>query len=385
MRRLLIVDPTLAAKSPTMRGWLSVASKILPQRFDEVEVWCFDCELMEPWLKWTKINPVSTRGAIQSMFYQREVRRKISQLSHIYLAETLIQSTGAYLPRADIRFIQFWNTAFMEAAANRPQFLKFSLRERLFTPSVIRDEAEALKAGNTGEWWCVSRGIAAPILRDSEQAPVIRYIPNTYDPARFNHSVRLLWYEKMRREYGFAPEEVVLGFSAMGHFERKGLRQAVQVVEALRRLGHPVSLLVLGGGAATIKKFRHEMKHLKVGLEGVHFAGMVTEIEKHISAADAFFMPSHFEAFSLAEIEAAALGLRLYLTAHPGHEMILREDINGKLLPWDPQGMTAILDREVREGIIRHKHHEMGEALVEETYATAMASHYDAAIARKWA
>jgi glycosyltransferase involved in cell wall biosynthesis len=384
MKRLLVIDSSATLRSPAMRGWVAAAPNILPQRFDEVEVWGFDCDLKEPWIKWRKIKPVTNRWAIQSFFYELTVRHMIAALPPEYFTETLVQCTATHLAKTDIRFIHFWHHAYAEAASQRPEFLKLPLKDWLLGSLLKKSEKEALIPGNTGEWWCVSRGIAEPIIKKAEGSLTMRYLPNSYNPQRFNHDVRNRHREEMRSHHGFTPSEIVLAFSAFGHFERKGLRQAAQTVASLRASGHPVSLLVLGGKSDTIRKFQSSLARLGIDSTGLHFAGLVTEMEKHLSAAEAFFMPSHFEAFSLAEIEAAALGLRLYLTAHPGHEMILREGTNGRLLPWEPAGMTAILDEEIRSGIIGNPHHEIGEALEAYSYATAMAANYDAAIRRKW-
>lgn len=384
MKRLLIVDSSASLRSPAMRGWVGAAKNILPQRFDEVEVWGFDCDLQEPWIKWRKIKPVTNRWGIQSIFYEWTVRRMIASQPAGYFAETLVQCTGTHLAKTDIRFIHFWHQAYVDAASRRPEFLKLPLKDRLLGGLLKKSEQEALKPGNTGEWWCVSRGIAEPIIKEAEGGLIMRYLPNSYNPQRFNHDVRNHNRAEMRRHYGFAPEEIILAFSAFGHFERKGLRQAAQAVASLRASGHPVRILVLGGKTDTIQNFRASLDRLGIDSSGLHFAGLVTEMEKHLSAADAFFMPSHFEAFSLAEIEAAALGLRLYLTAHPGHEMILREGTNGRLLPWEPAGMAEVLDAEIRSGIIGTPHAEIGEALEAGSYAAAMAANYDAAISRKW-
>jgi hypothetical protein len=64
--------------------------------------------------------------------------------------------------------------------------------------------------------------------------------------------------------------------------------------------------------------------------------------------------------------------------------MILREGVNGRLLPWEPEGMARIIAEEIRSGDVRKIHQEMGEALIAESYAMTMAAHYEAAIARKW-
>lgn len=367
-----------------MRGWLAAAKDVLPQRFDEVEFWSFACALDAPWVKWQKIRPVSSRWAIQSIFYNRAVHRMMSSKSADYLTETLIQCTGTHLEQTDIRFIHFWATAYSEAAAQRPESLKLPFKDKLLLPGERKSEKVAMESGNTGEWWCVSRGIAAPIARDADKDIILRFLPNSYDPERFNHHVRNQYHTEMRKYHGFGPYEIVLGFSAFGHFERKGLRQAAQVIDLLRAKGYPLRLLVLGGSSGAIKSFQKSLSNSGIDFSGLRFAGLVDQMEKHLSAADAFFMPSHFEAFSLAEIEAAALGLRLYLTAHPGHEMILKEHDNGRLLPWDPDGIAAILEEEIQTKAITRPHQILGEALTTIEYAAALGKHYDAAINRKW-
>jgi len=384
MRRLLVVDFSVSAKSPTMRSWLAAAPTVLPQRFDEVEIWGFHCELNGSWVKWRRIEPVTKRWAIQSFFYDLKVKGMMNRTSRRYRSETLIQSTGTHLVEADIRYIQFWNTAYAEAVLERPVFLRLPVKDRILGPLVRRDERRSLLPGRTGEWWCVSRGISAPIIRDATETPIIRYLPNAYDSTRFNQDYRNSMRTEMRDHYHFDDKDIVFSFSAFGHFERKGLRQAAQAISILRRKGIAARLLVMGGSLDAIQGFRKQLFSLAIDPSFITFAGLVDGIERHLSASDAFIMPSHFEAFSLAEIEAGALGLRLYLTAHPGHEMILREHLNGRLLPWEPAGMAAILDEEIRAGVIGIPHHEMGEALESDSYAVAMAANYDAAILRKW-
>ena len=384
MRRLLIVDSSVSAKSPTMRSWLAAAPAVLAQRFDEVEVWGFQCELNERWVKWKRIKPVTKRWVIQSLFYDLKVRGMMNRTSDRYRSETLIQCTGTHLVEADIRYIQFWNTAYAETALERPDFLRLPLKDRIVGPLLRRDERRSLLPGRTGEWWCVSRGISAPIIRDSTDTPIIRYLPNAYDSNRFNQNYRESMRREMRARYHFKDDEIVFSFSAFGHFERKGLRQAAQAISILAGRGVPVRLLVIGGSPDALQRFRKQLSAIAINPSFITFAGLVDGIERHLSASDAFIMPSHFEAFSLAEIEAGALGLRLYLTAHPGHEMILREHRNGRLLPWSPEEMAGILDEEIRSGELLKPHSEMGEALDRPEYRAAMGGHYDEAIARKW-
>jgi glycosyltransferase involved in cell wall biosynthesis len=62
-----------------------------------------------------------------------------------------------------------------------------------------------------------------------------------------------------------------------------------------------------------------------------------------LSAIDAFLFPSYFEAFCLAEIEAAALSLPLLLTPHFGSEMILKPGENGLSVSFSPDELAEQL------------------------------------------
>lgn len=384
--KLLIVDPFFHRRAPTMRGIISAAEEVLPNHFRRVEVWSMENELAErnpPWLSWRRVPKISPFWPIQCSAFRTLAWRMFRQLPADELAHTLTFCSGEHLPMADIRYIQFWNLSQRETSERKPDLFRTRFRDRIFGDLAIRGERFALRPGNTGEWWCVSRGIAEPILQAAPSDSVFRFLPNTYDPNRFNPETRIRHREGMRRHYGFSERDIVLTFCSFGHFARKGLPQAIQAVNKLRQLGHPVRLLVLGGNEPTVAGFRQQLKRDGISEDATRFAGMVSPPEHHLAAGDALFFPSHFEAFSLVEIEAAALGMRLYLTAHPGSEMILREGANGRLLPWEVDGMVTVLDEEIRLGKVGLNHCEMGDALTPDEYARQLSRFYHQAIERK--
>lgn len=377
---LLVIDSSVTRKSPSMRAWLAAAPIVLPRYFKRVDIWAIDNELELPIAYWHRFPKFTKYWPVYGAVYRAMIRRAFDKIPPLQRQDTLVQCTGALLEHCDVRYIQFWNRAFQDLAASKPKEIQQSLIGRLSGKWAARDESRALKKGATGEWWCVSRGIAEPIRLSSEDDPKIRILPNTYDAVHFNSEVRREWRTKMRQHYGFSNGEHVLAFSAFGHYERKGLLQAAEAIARLRAAGENICLLVLGGSPKHIHYFKKKVELLGISTEGLHFAGLVNEMEKHLSAADGLFFPSHFEAFSLVEIEAAALGLRLYLTAHPGSEMILREGINGRLLPWEVQGMVNILHQEIHSGAMGTNHSETGEALDAERYTETLGSYYENAI-----
>jgi glycosyltransferase involved in cell wall biosynthesis len=339
--------------------------------FTEVEVFATECDWSHPRVKFRKIPQRFKKWALHSQDYTRKLRSM--KAGGRGARDEVVQVTGCYVPQADIRYMHFWNNALVQEMSARPSF-KLPLLSRVQAVIHARTERTvARNPDNTGAWWVVSRSIAEKIKRDAGGNGVFHILPNVYDSGRFNASVRMEWREKMREHYGFHPDEKVLVFSAFGQFERKGLLEAVQATHIMRQNGHPIRLLVIGGTAETIKTFRRKaLPYLKA----VVFAGLVDNVAQHLSAADGLFFPSHFEAFSLAEIEAAALGLRLYLTAHHGHEMILRDPLNGRLLPWGPAGMAGIISEDVTSGILGTYHAEIGEAVDSEGYGSLLYKYY---------
>jgi len=100
----------------------------------------------------------------------------------------------------------------------------------------------------------------------------------------------------------------VLVFVALGHYERKGLPL---LFEALRALNDSrLKMVVVGGSQNGIAAYRERAN--KGGLNGnVKFLQTQKDIRPYLWAADALTLPSHYEVFPLAVLEAAAAGLPL--------------------------------------------------------------------------
>lgn len=377
--KLIVIDPHITTKSPSMRAWVGAFPGIR-DLFESVEVWASDCDLPESdgvvWKRFPQRLPTWT---LHARDYQRRVLAMARALPPG--GRHLVQVTGCVVPAADIRYIHYWNSALLEEHAARRETFPLPITKKLPALLAARDERAAVKSAKAADsWWVVSRSLAEKIQLGGASGH-FEVLPNQYDPLRFNPTVRTEWRDRMRGDYGFQPTESILAFSAFGHFERKGLRQAVEAVELLRGKGHAVRLLVLGGTPATVERFRGSLTPAQ--RDGCVFAGLVDSIERHLVTADGLLFPSHFEAFSLAEIEAAALGLRLYLTPHYGSEMILREPDNGRLLPWDAAGMAEVIAQDITDGTLGETHRILAEALTPEAYGQTLRALYQQAIRRK--
>lgn len=379
--RLLVIDPNVIMESPTMRSWITSLERFAPL-FTEIEVWATQCEVVNhPKVKWIPFRKVKP-WILQAHLFRAQVGKKIASCESWPPDNTIVHTSGYFCKRADIRFIHFSSTTFAEEAKKRRETLKLNfVRKFLLSLAVREEKGVADTFNNTQHWWVVSRKLGEKVHQEIGKGEgILSIIPNAYDSERFSPSVREKYREVMRMQYGFSNEEKVFVFSAFAHFERKGLLQAVEAVELARSKGLPFRLLILGGAGATIPSFRKKLKKAGINDDFCIYAGLVDEIEKHLSAADALLFPSHFEAFSLAEIEAGALGLRLYLTEHYGAEMILRETENGRWLPWNPEHMSEVLVDDWNKKHLGTFHTEVGEAISKERYAETLRANYQKVI-----
>lgn len=155
--------------------------------------------------------------------------------------------------------------------------------------------------------------------------------PDHFDRARF------------RATLGVSPEDTVLSFTALGAFERKGLPLLLQ---GMSLIGNPnLKLLVVGGPADMISQYRLRAAALGLG-NSVTFVGNQDDVRPYLWASDGFAFPSHYEAFPLAVLEAAAAGLPLIVADLSGVEEFLKDGVNGILFAErSPEGIRQGLSR----------------------------------------
>jgi UDP-glucose:(heptosyl)LPS alpha-1,3-glucosyltransferase len=131
-----------------------------------------------------------------------------------------------------------------------------------------------------------------------------------------------------RKKLGLSPFDYVLLFAGSG-WQRKGLEFAI---EGMRRanLSRPL-LLVAGRGNE--RQFAPSRR--------VRFLGPVKGMEPYFAAADAFLLPTLYDPFSNACLEAIAAGLAVITTTANGFSEILQPGVDGEVLD-DPTDVESI-------------------------------------------
>ncbi|MDQ6655295.1 MAG: glycosyltransferase family 4 protein, partial [Verrucomicrobiota bacterium] len=129
------------------------------------------------------------------------------------------------------------------------------------------------------------------------------------------------------------PNDIAVLFVGSG-WERKGLRFAVAAVEACD--DPRLQLLVAGRGSEA--RFRSPR---------VRFLGVSQNLPALFAAGDLFLLPTIYDPFSNASLEALAAGLPVITTAANGCAEIMRAGIDGTVveMPDDVRGLaTALMD-----------------------------------------
>jgi UDP-glucose:(heptosyl)LPS alpha-1,3-glucosyltransferase len=153
------------------------------------------------------------------------------------------------------------------------------------------------------------------------------------DRFRFEPALR----GKSRAKLNLHEDQVALLFAGSG-WERKGLLFAI---EAMALCKNPkMRLLVAGRGDAR----PYKMKRLRFWREDpVQFLGEVADLMPVYAAADIFILPTIYDPFSNACLEALASGLPVITTRSNGFSEIIEDGVHGSVVD-NPANLLGLRD-----------------------------------------
>ena len=253
----------------------------------------------------------------------------------------LVQLVGSDMSFGDVSYAQFCNRTYLVrhwkqsgARGLRRVFCWLSHWLRaLAEPSVYR-RAQHIIVPSLG----LARELRAeyPFVADK-----IYVLPNPVDTGQMRRPCDFD-RKRLREQLSLAPEDVALAFVALGHYERKGLPLLMQALAQLR--DRHAKLVIVGGRAGLVETYRQRGE--RMGLHGrMVFTGMQRDVRPYLWAADGFAFPSHYEAFPLVALEAAAAALPLVVTPLNGVEEFLIHGGNGILVERSVEGVCRGLSR----------------------------------------
>jgi UDP-glucose:(heptosyl)LPS alpha-1,3-glucosyltransferase len=169
----------------------------------------------------------------------------------------------------------------------------------------------------------------------------IRVIYNGVDSGRFAPENAARFRSGMREALELADGDLGLLFVG-SNFSRKGLGLVLEALAIAGEAGRHMRLVVLGGRAS--RRWRRRVAEL--GLTGrVWFVDPVPDPERYFAAADVFVLPTYFDPFANATLEAMAAGLPVVTTRTNGVAEILTPGIDGYVLDEPPRapGLAKLL------------------------------------------
>jgi glycosyltransferase involved in cell wall biosynthesis len=166
-------------------------------------------------------------------------------------------------------------------------------------------------------------------------------IYNSIDPVKFNPYNR---YKDVRAELGIGREEIIVVSVARFTLQKQPLRLIKAFSEVCKKVGG-VRLLMVGEGEQRGQAVEL-IRQLGIG-DKVILQPFRQDIPDVLAAADIYVLPSLWEAFPIALLEAMSMGKAVIGTAVDGTPEIIRDGQNGILI--GVEGM----EKELEEAIVR--------------------------------
>jgi UDP-glucose:(heptosyl)LPS alpha-1,3-glucosyltransferase len=165
-------------------------------------------------------------------------------------------------------------------------------------------------------------------------------IYNGVDLERFHPGIRARWRDAQRAAWGVVADEVVLLWVGSG-FQRKGLPCLIEALALLRGRGIAnLRLVIVGKGPVTPYQRLARQRSLT---DWLRFEGQRPDVERCYAAADLFVLPTLYDPFANACLEAMACGLPVLTSDANGAAELLQDGVNGHVLK-SPLTAAALAD-----------------------------------------
>ena len=170
-------------------------------------------------------------------------------------------------------------------------------------------------------------------------AEKLHVIHNGVDLEHFHPEHRKALRAEARLALGCGSDDALFLFVGSG-FERKGLGCAI---DALALAGDARMRLAVAGRDRAAQRFAERAR--AAGLAGrVRLLGGVADVRPLYAAADCFILPSVYDPFPNAALEALAMGVPAVVSRRCGTAELMREGENGWICePNDAAGLAALL------------------------------------------
>jgi len=249
----------------------------------------------------------------------------------------VLNTHGCVCPTGGVQWVQSVHHAWLERSRKMRSPLSLSrLRQRInpLHPVLLHLERKHFRQGSYRKIIATTEEVRSDLVRlFGLPADDIVIVPNGFSPEEFNPERRQSRRAEARARVGLADTDIALLFVAH-ELERKGYRT---ILDAMVLLGRPeVKLLVVG------RADRRQAQELAAarGMERqVIHCGPTGDVAEYHAAADLFVLPTQYEAFCLAILEALGSGLPVVTSCVPGARDAIVPGVNGNIIKDPNSGM----------------------------------------------
>lgn len=219
---------------------------------------------------------------------------------------------------------------------------RFGLAVNSYHRYVLAAEREMLAHTRLRAVICNSRMVRDEMLRyHAVPAEQLHVIYNGIDLQRFSPALADTYRHARRADLGIPQEAPLFLFVGSG-FERKGVPQLLRAFAAMQQ--REAQLLVVGSDR---KLAAARQLAARLGLASrVHFVGPQQDVRPFYGAADAFALPTLYDPFPNAALEALACGLPVLSSSTCGVAELIEDGVNGYVRDaLDEAGISNALDQ----------------------------------------
>jgi UDP-glucose:(heptosyl)LPS alpha-1,3-glucosyltransferase len=282
-------------------------------------------------------NVKKTTWFLNGLRYYITASRQLQKLKY-----DVLNTHGCVAPVGGVPWVQSVHRAWLEVSQSlRPNQIQ-RVRQRLnpLHPILLMLEREHFAKRQYSKVIVTT----TDVQRDLERLYNVPHhdvvvVPNGFNPSEFNIEKRLNQRSRVRAQLGLTDDTFVLLFAG-NELERKGFYTLVRAMGHLRKA--KIVVLIVGRyDTAEAQKVVnvHQLDNQ------IRLCGSTSNIAEFHSAADAFVLPTKYEAFCLAILEALGSGLPVITTRVPGAYNAIVENVNGLLLdnPEDDYGLAECI------------------------------------------
>jgi UDP-glucose:(heptosyl)LPS alpha-1,3-glucosyltransferase len=316
-------------------------ARYLVTRGHDVHVLCseWDPQPVDDVTRAVKVHRVPQRrrpGFLSGWAYYHEAGRRLARMSY-----DVLNTHGCVCPTGGVMWAQSIHRVWLERSREmRPAWSGARLKQRLNPLHPVLLSLESKHFLDRAYQHVIA---TTPDVRDDlarlyrVPAADVTVVPNGFNPEEFNPERRRARRAVARERLGLGRDQPTLLFVA-NELERKGYRT---LLAALRRLNRADLRVLLVGrtDAATANQMAAEAG---VGHNILH-CGATADVSEYHAAADVFVLPTQYEAFCLAILEALGSGLPVVTTTVPGARDAIRPGINGAAIS-DPHSDEQLSD-----------------------------------------